>query len=59
MGIFITSFIKHCQFCILTGNEEDISSQTCQLTIHLTIISHQSCVLVILMQEIFSKEKCN
>ena len=57
---FITTFMKHIQFCILTGNEKENSSQiyhTCAPTIHLAIISHQCCVLFTLMEEIFPKEK--
>ena len=56
--IFITSLMKHIQFCILTRNEKENSSQIyqiCALTVF--IISHQCCVLVIVMQEIFPKGK--
>ena len=53
------------EFCILTGNQKsefksDIPDTCLRIgSIHLTIISHQCCVLIILMQEIFPKEKGN
>ena len=54
--IFITTFMKHIQFCILARNQKENLSQDIPDThsdcIHLTIISNQCCVLVILMQEI-------
>ena len=60
---FLSTFMKHIQFCILIGNERANSSQDipgmCIDCIHLTIIFNQCCVLVILMQEIFPKEKGN
>ena len=60
---FITTFMKSIQFCILTGNEKESSSQIyqtrAQTVFILTTLSNQYCVLVILMQEIFPKEKGN
>ena len=56
-GVYvITTFIKRIQFCILTGKDKENSSHIYQTSAQ-TIISNQSCVLVILMQEIFPKEK--
>ena len=47
--------------CILTGIEEEKSDIPDMRTdcIHLTIIFNQCCVLVLLGQEIFPKEKDN
>ena len=55
--IFITTFMNRIQFCILTGNEKDNSSQIYQTCAH--IISSKSCVPVIPMQERSPKEKGN
>ena len=63
-GVGGTYFIK---VCILTGNEKDNSIPDIPGdipdmrtdSINLTILSHQCCLLVILKEEIFSKEKGN
>ena len=52
--------MKRIEFCILTVREfkSDIPD-THTIYIHLTIISNQCWILVILMQEIIPKEKGN
>ena len=45
--IFKTTFTRHIQFCILTRNEKENSSDTADIRtdcIHLTIIPNQCCV---------------
>ena len=51
--IFITTFMEHIHFSLFNSDIPDMRFDC----IRLTIISHQFCVLVILRQEIFPKEK--